>query len=171
MTVTAPKSKDDSPPTKRRAARLAAVQALYQMRATDAASEDVIEEFSDHRLGKEIDGIVYAPVDRALFADIVRGTDDRSEEIDKWIETSLAKGEWRLDRLERIMLVLLQAGTYELLGRPDVPSAVVIDEYVELAHAFFGDREARFVNAVLDGLARDVRTPQEPRKPRKPQEP
>lgn len=161
MTATAPTPKDGHPPSKRRAARLAAVQALYQMRATDAASEDVIEEFSNHRLGKEIDGIVYAPADSALFADVVRGAEARREEIDKWIETSLEGGDWRLERLERIMLVLLQAGTYELLGRPDVPSAVVIDEYVELAHAFFGDSEAGFVNAILDRLARDIRAPQE----------
>lgn len=158
MTAAIPTPKDGPPSSKRSAARLAAVQALYQMRATDAASEHVIEEFSTHRLGKEIDGVVYAPADQALFEDIVRGVDERREEIDKWVEISLEGSDWRLDRLERIMRVLLQAGAYELLGRPDVPSAVVIDEYVELGHAFFGDRETRFVNAVLDRLARDIRT-------------
>lgn len=146
----------------RSAARLAAVQALYQIRATDVGADSVISEFSAHRFGREIDGALYAPADEELFADIVRGVESECDAIDAHIERALDRG-WKLGRLERIVRALLQAGTYELVSQLATPSAVIIDEYVDLAHAFYSGGEPRFVNGVLDKLARDIRAPaQEP---------
>jgi len=142
----------------RSAARLAAAQALYQMRATEVTANSVIAEFSAHRFGREIDGALYAPADEELFADIVRGVEAEREDIDALIAQALDRG-WTLGRLERIMRALLQAGTYELRSQLATPTPVIIDEYVDLAHAFYSGGEPRFVNGVLDRLAREIRAP------------
>ena len=144
----------------RAAARLAAVQALYQhtMEATPLAS--LLDEFHRHRLGGEIDPDLddaqYAAAEVAFFDDLVKGTLARRDEIDALLAGKLAEG-WKLERLDKTMLQVLRAGAYELLARADVPVATAISEYVDVAHAFFEPREAKFVNGVLDAVARAVR--------------
>ena len=140
----------------RAAARLAAVQALYQhdMEAPPAAR--LLDEFHQHRFGMEIDDAVYAGAEAAFFDDLVTGTLARRDEIDALLTGKLAEG-WKLDRLDRTMLQILRAGTYELIARADVPVGTAIGEYLDVAHAFFDAREAKFVNGVLDALAKDVR--------------
>ncbi|MFQ5348746.1 MAG: transcription antitermination factor NusB [Rhodothalassiaceae bacterium] len=141
----------------RSAARLGAVQALYQLDLDpDADADSVVAEFEAHRLGREIEGALYARADRALFADIVRGVAARGAEIDRLLSSVLAEG-WPLERLESVLRAILRAGTYELLARPDIPTAVIINEYVDIAHAFFDDAEPGFANGVLDRLAKEIR--------------
>lgn len=140
----------------RSAARLAAVQALYQneMEATPLAP--LLDEFHVHRLGAEIDEDQYAEAEVTFFDDIVKGVLARRDEIDALIAEKLAQG-WKLERLDRTMLQILRAGVYELLARADVPTGTVIGEYLDVAHAFFDEREAKFVNGVLDSVAKAVR--------------
>lgn len=140
----------------RSAARLAAVQALYQAELGGEDADTVINEFVDHRLGKEIEGDRYLDADEVFFRDLVAGAERRQGEIDALISAALSS-DWSLKRLERIMRALLRAGAYELVARPDVPTKVVIDEYVDVAHAFFGNKEPGFVNGVLDRLGRSAR--------------
>ena len=140
----------------RSAARLAAVQALYQfdMEATPLAR--LLHEFHQHRLGATIEDATYADAEVAFFDDIVTGTDARREEIDLAITGRLAKG-WSMARLDKPMKAILRAGTYELIARPDVPTATVISEYIDVAHAFFDKRETGFVNGLLDAIAKTAR--------------
>jgi transcription antitermination protein NusB len=140
----------------RAAARLAAVQALYQhdMEATPQAR--LLDEFHQHRLGAEIDDDLYAQAETDFFDDVVSGVLARRDEIDALIAARLAEG-WTMARLDKTMAQILRAGTYELLARADVPTGAVISEYLDVTHAFFEKTEARFVNGVLDALAKDVR--------------
>lgn len=140
----------------RAAARLAAVQALYQhdMEATPLAQ--LLDEFHRHRLGAEIDDDVYADAEVAFFDDVVKGVFARRGEIDGELSAKLAEG-WKLERLDKTMLQILRAGAYELMARADVPTPSAISEYVDVAHAFFDEREAKFVNGVLDAVAKAVR--------------
>lgn len=140
----------------RSAARLAAVQALYQHEMEATPVPKLLHEFHQHRLGAEIEDDQYAEADVDFFNDIVQGAAARLDEIDALIAGKLAKG-WSLARLDRTMLQILRAGTYELLARADVTVATVIDEYLDVAHAFFDAREAKFVNGVLDALAKEHR--------------
>lgn len=145
---------------KRRArtvARLAAVQALYQMETAGEGAEAVIREFRDHRFEGDIEGETLADADEDYFAEIVRGVVGGQVRLDRAISGRLA-AKWRLERLDATARALLRAGAWELADRPDTPAEVVIDEYVELAKAFFeGGPEPGFVNGALDGLARELR--------------
>ncbi len=142
---------------KRSIARLAAVQALYQLELNPGLStEGVIREFVRHRLGREIDGDVYGEADEALFADIVTGAARDRERIDEAIAAALSD-EWPLARLETILRALLEAAAYELLHRPDIPPRVTLSEYVAIAHAFFAGKEPGLANGVLHHLARTLR--------------
>lgn len=140
----------------RSTARLAAVQALYQQQMEGTALARLLDEFHQHRLGKEIDEDHYGEAEVEFFDDIVAGVDARREEIDELVIGKLSAG-WTLARLDKTMLQILRSGTYELVARNDVPTAAVINEYVDVAKAFFDDREAKFVNGILDAIARDVR--------------
>lgn len=140
----------------RAAARLAAVQALYQHQMEGTAVTRLLDEFHQHRIGQEVEGDEYADADVAFFDDVVRGTIARRDEIDAALTARLAEG-WSITRLDKTMLQILRAGTYELMARADVPKAASISEYVDVAKAFFDDREAKFVNGVLDAVAKDVR--------------
>jgi len=140
----------------RSASRLAAVQALYQYDMEQPAMAQLLDEFHMHRLGAEIEDVEYADADVAFFDDVVKGVAARREEIDGLVGARLAQG-WSIARLDKTMLQILRAGTYELLARADVPRATAISEYVDVAHAFFEAREAKFVNGVLDAVAKDVR--------------
>jgi len=141
----------------RAAARLAAVQALYQQQMEGTRLEALLDEFHLHRLGAEIDEDQYARAEVKFFDDVVKGTLARRDEIDAVVAEKLADG-WSLERLDKTMLQILRAGTYELMARADVPTGAAISEYVDVAHAFFEPREARFVNGVLDAVAKAVRT-------------
>ena len=141
----------------RSAARLAAVQALYQKDMEGTALARLLDEFHQHRLGREIeDGEQYAEAEVDFFDDVVRGVDARRDEIDALITGKLSEG-WSIRRLDKTMVQVLRAGAYELLARADVPVGSVISEYVDVAKAFFDDREAKFANGVLDAIAKDVR--------------
>ncbi|MBI1198095.1 MAG: transcription antitermination factor NusB [Phenylobacterium sp.] len=140
----------------RSVARLAAVQALYQMEVSSIGVEHVIREFSEHRFDRDVDGVTLAAADEAFFGDLVRGVVGEQSRIDAAIVRRLASG-WRLERLDATVRAILRAGAFELAHRPDVPTEVVIDEYVELAKSFFEGTEPGFVNGALDGVARDVR--------------
>lgn len=140
----------------RSAARLAAVQALYQYHMEKTGLALLLDEFHQHRLGAEIEDVTYNEADHTFFDDLVQGTIVRIEEIDGLIAGKLADG-WSLTRLDRTMLQILRVGSYELLARADVPKATAISEYVDVAHAFFDAREAKFVNGLLDAIARQVR--------------
>ena len=140
----------------RSAARLAALQALYQLEITGSAPEDVIREFIEHRFEHDSESGNDRPQDEAFFADVVRGVLKHQVEIDRAIARSLASG-WTLQRIDSTLRALMRAAAYELVARRDVPGKVVIDEYVELARDFFEGDEPGFVNAVLDKLARQKR--------------
>ena len=141
----------------RTVARLAAVQALYQMELSGSGVETVIREFSDHRFEADLEGETLAEADEAFFAEVVRGVVAEQSAIDRAVAARLASG-WKLERLDATARAILRAGAFELISRPEIPLEIVIDEYVELAKAFFeGPTEAKFVNAALDGVARDVR--------------
>ena len=140
----------------RSAARLAAVQALYQRQMEGTPLARLLDEFHQHRLGRQIEDAHYADAEVEFFDDLVRGVAAREEEIDALLGQRLAQG-WSLSRLDKTMLQILRAGAYELLARPDVPVGTAISEYVDVAHAFFEAREAKFVNGVLDAVAKAVR--------------
>jgi transcription antitermination protein NusB len=140
----------------RSAARLAAVQALYQMEMEATPLPNLLHEFHEHRLGATIEDVTYAPAEQPFFDDVVKGVDARLAEIDTLIAAKLASG-WTLERLDKPMRQILRAGTYELLARIDVPTASVISEYVDVAHAFYDKREAGFVNGLLDAVAKSAR--------------
>lgn len=140
----------------RSAARLAAVQALYQHTMEEIPIAQLLHEFHMHRLGEEIDDEQFADADVDFFDDVVEGTTARLAEIDGLIEGKLASG-WSLTRLDRTLHQILRAGTYELLARRDVPVGSVINEYLDVAHAFFDAKDTRFANGLLDAIAKDVR--------------
>lgn len=140
----------------RSAARLAAVQALYQREMEKTPLAQLLHEFHHHRLGATIEDVEYADAEVDFFDDVVSGVDARADEIDGLVSGRLAEG-WSLDRLDRPMRQILRAGTYELLARADVPTASIISEYVDVAHAFYDKREAAFVNGLLDAVAKQVR--------------
>ena len=140
----------------RSASRLAAVQALYQLEMEGTPMTQLLHEFHQHRLGATIEDVTYVPAEEAFFDDIVKGVAARREEIDALVVARLAKG-WSLERLDKPMRQILRAGAYELLARADVPTGTVISEYVDVAHAFYDQREAGFVNGLLDAIAKAVR--------------
>ena len=140
----------------RSAARLAAVQALYQQEMEGTPLPRLLHEFHEHRLGATIEDAHYHEAEQDFFDDIVTGADARRVEIDAMISARLAEG-WILERLDRPMRAILRAGAYELIARPDVPVGSVISEYVDVAHAFFDKRESGFVNGLLDAIAKEAR--------------
>lgn len=146
-----------APRQARSVARLAAVQALYQMEVSSAGAETVIREFSEHRFDRDMEDMTLAGADEPFFADLVRGVVAQQKVVDAAIAKRLAQG-WRLERLDATVRAILRAGAYELANRPDVPTEVAIDEYVELAKSFFEGPEPGFVNGALDAVAQDVRS-------------
>jgi N utilization substance protein B len=141
----------------RSAARLAAVQALYQHEMEQTPIPLLLHEFHHHRLGAEIEGARYADAEVDFFDDLVSGVHARGAELDERISLRLSK-DWALNRLDRPMRQILRAGTYELVARIDVPTGTIISEYVDVAKAFYDKKEAAFVNGLLDAVAKDVRT-------------
>jgi N utilization substance protein B len=135
----------------RHAARLGAVQALYQMEMNGAGAEEVAQEFADHRFDE-----LPVPPDEDFFRAVVNGVPPHQVEIDRAIAASLSQS-WKLERVDSILRAILRCGVYELVARRDVPAKVVIDEYVAVAGAFFGGDEPGFVNGALDTIARRKR--------------
>jgi transcription antitermination protein NusB len=140
----------------RSAARLAAVQALYQQEMEGIGIAQLLHEFHQHRLGATIDGVEYAHAEIDYFDDVVSGAYARRGELDALIAARLGAG-WSMARLDKPMKAILRAGAYELVARPDVPAATVLNEYVDVAKAFYDARETGFVNGLLDALAKGVR--------------
>lgn len=140
----------------RAAARLAAVQALYQREMEGTPVPVLLNEFHQHRLGAVIEDVEYADADVLFFDDIVKGVDARRDEIDSAIAAKLS-ADWTLERLDKPMRQILRAGTYELLARADVPVGAVISEYLDVTDAFYDRREKGFVNGILDSVAKAVR--------------
>jgi transcription antitermination protein NusB len=149
-----PQTRDRS--RSRSAARLAAVQALYQQEMEQTPIPALLHEFHHHRLGATIEGVEYEDAEVDFFDDVVRGVHARSAELDELIAGKLAK-DWSLARLDKPMRQILRAGSYELVARIDVPTGSVISEYVEVAKAFYDKRETAFVNGLLDAIAKEVR--------------
>lgn len=141
----------------RSAARLAAVQALYQMDMTGADANDVVGEFEQYRLGEIAKTFGVRETDGAFFRDIVLGVVREQRAIDPVLDAHLAEG-WRLSRIDSILRAILRSAAFELALRDDVPAKVVINEYVDISHAFFGSEEPKVVNGILDHLARSRRT-------------
>ncbi|PVE23240.1 transcription antitermination factor NusB [Microvirga sp. KLBC 81] len=143
-------------PAERSAARLAAVQALYQMDLSGKTVVDALAEFEAFWIGREVEGIEFKPSDIEFFRNVISGVVQNQRAIDVKIDKALAEG-WPLRRVEAVLRAILRAGGYELMFRKDVPARVVITEYVDVTHGFYGEDEPGLVNAVLDTLARDVR--------------
>lgn len=138
----------------RHAARLAAVQALYQMEMSGGGADEVAREFAEHRFAE-----LPATPDADFFESVLTGVPQHQVEIDRAIAASLSE-KWRLERIDSILRAVLRCGVFELVARRDVPAKVVIDEYVAVAGAFFGADEPGFVNAALDTIARRKRAPE-----------
>ncbi len=144
----------NAPKQARSVARLAAVQALYQMEVSGTGVDAVVREFHDHRFQTDLEGEPLAAADEPFFGDLARGVVRAQADIDAAIVRRLAPG-WRLSRLDATARAILRCAAFELLRRPDIPREIVINEYLEIAKSFFGAVEAGFVNGVLDAIARD----------------
>ncbi|MFC4625329.1 transcription antitermination factor NusB [Daeguia caeni] len=153
-----PRPHNNAPRTanKRGAARLAAVQALYQMDVAGTGVMEIVAEYEAFRLGKEVDGTQYLDADPQWFRAIVAGVVDAQLKLDPLIHQALTE-DWPLSRLDSTLRAILRAGAWELKSRKDVPTAVIVSEYVDIAKAFYSDDEPKLVNAVLDRIAFVVR--------------
>ncbi|MEM7171000.1 MAG: transcription antitermination factor NusB [Pseudomonadota bacterium] len=148
--------KKGQPGAGRSAARFLAVQALYQASLSDISVDRLLAEFEQHRLQQDLDGADLLPADLPLFRDLVKGASAAADRLDDMLAAVLDE-DWTVERLDLLLRALLRAGIYELSERLDVPARVVVSEYVDLAHAFFHEREPGMVNGMLDRLARDLR--------------
>ncbi|MDG1858337.1 MAG: transcription antitermination factor NusB [Emcibacteraceae bacterium] len=140
----------------RSSARLAAVQALYQIETNGTPAKIVAKEFVDHRIDEIIDDTPLEKADAAFFTDIVVGTHDRLNEIDEIIKAHLSEG-WTLERIESVARASIRAGVYEIIARVDVPTKVIINEYIDATKAFFDDGTPSFVNGILDKISKNIR--------------
>jgi N utilization substance protein B len=147
---------NDRKANRRGAARLAAVQALYQMDIAGTGLNEILAEFESHWIGREVEGNQYLPAEAAFFRDVVGGVVREQRKLDPLIDAALERS-WPLKRIEAILRAVLRAGAYELDHRRDVPARVVVTEYVDVAGAFVDRDETGMANAVLDQLARDMR--------------
>lgn len=150
--------------TARSAARIAAVQGLYQMDMAQTDLNAVIDEFRGIRFLQAEPEEAIAGADPTFFAELLKGVVRRQRDIDPIVDQQLAAG-WQLGRVDSILRAILRAGVFELMERPDVPAKVVINEYIEIAHAFFAEDEPKVVNGILDKLARRLRMEEFAEKP------
>lgn len=152
-----PQQRSDAPrpANQRGAARLAAVQALYQMDIGRQSLEDTLAQFSAHHLGREIEGEQYLPADADFFRQIVSGVIRSQLDIDPTVDNALSR-DWPMARVDATLRAILRAATFELLRRKDIPPGVVIDEYVDIARAFYEDDAPGLVNGVLDAIAKQA---------------
>jgi len=154
--MAAGKPNDTRKANRRGAARLAAVQALYQMDVAGTPINEILAQFESYWIGREVEGEQYLPAEAAFFRDIVGGVVREQRKLDPLIDAALQRG-WPLKRVEAVLRAALRAGAYELDHRKDVPARVIVSEYVDVAHAFVESDETGMVNAVLDQLARQLR--------------
>jgi N utilization substance protein B len=154
--MVAGKPNDKRKANRRGAARLAAVQALYQMDVAGTPINEILAQFESYWIGREVEGEQYLPAEAAFFRDIVGGVVREQRKLDPLIDAALQRG-WPLKRVEAVLRAALRAGAYELDHRKDVPARVIVSEYVDVAHAFVESDETGMVNAVLDQLAREMR--------------
>ena len=154
--MAAGKPNDKRKANRRGAARLAAVQALYQMDVAGTPINEILAQFESFWIGREVEGEQYLPAEAAFFRDIVGGVVREQRKLDPLIDAALQRG-WPLKRVEAVLRAALRAGAYELDHRKDVPARVIVSEYVDVAHAFVESDETGMVNAVLDQLAREMR--------------
>lgn len=145
-----------APGQRRLGARLAAVQALYQLQMSDNTTEEVVEQFVKERLKEEVDGLSLADADRKLFRALVAGAAKSAEDSDNML-AGVLPDDWPLERIETLLLALFRAAVHELADVPETPARVIITQYMEVAHAFFGGKEPGFVNSLLDRLAHELR--------------
>ncbi|GJD29370.1 Transcription antitermination protein NusB [Methylobacterium adhaesivum] len=141
----------------RSGARLSVVQALYEMEIAGKGVIEAVAEFETFWIGQTVDGVEHPPAEIAFFRDLLRGVVDEQRAIDPMLDGALAQG-WPLKRIEAVLRAILRAGAYELMHRRDVPARAAISEYVDVAHSFYGGDEPGMVNAVLDKVAREVRS-------------
>jgi N utilization substance protein B len=153
-------------PAERSAARLAAVQALYQMDVAGKGLADVTAEFEAFWIGRDVEGIAFQPAEKAFFRELLSGAVEEQRSIDPLIDSALARG-WPLTRVEAVLRAILRAGAYEVTFRKDVPVRASISEYVDIAHNFYSDDEPGMVNAVLDTIAREKRPGELGERPRR----
>ncbi|WP_398478738.1 transcription antitermination factor NusB [Tardiphaga sp.] len=151
-----PEPKGERKANRRGAARLAAVQALYQMDVGGTGINEVLAEFESFWIGSEVEGEQYLPAEGAFFRDVVSGVLRDQKELDPLIDDVLSRG-WPLARVEAILRAVMRAGAYELQHRKDIPGRVIVSEYVDVAHAFVERDETGMVNAVLDQIGRQYR--------------
>jgi N utilization substance protein B len=149
-------SSNDRRANRRGAARLAAVQALYQMDIAETPLHEILAEFESHWIGREVEGAQYLPAEAAFFREVVRGVVAEQRKLDPMINEALSQA-WPLKRIEAVLRAILRAGAYELDKRADIPARVIVSEYVDVANAFVEKNETGMVNAVLDQLARRLR--------------
>ena len=155
MSVSQPTASTQRPANQRGAARLAAVQALYQMDVGRQTLEDTLSQFNAHMLGREVEGEQYLPADADFFRQIVSGVIRSQLDIDPTIDNCLSS-DWPVGRIDATLRAILRAAAFELLRRRDIPQGVVINEYVDIAKAFYEDDAPGLVHAVLDNIAKQV---------------
>ena len=153
-----PDAKDSSGAAKtanqRGAARLAAVQALYQMEVGHVSLEQTLSQFAAHHLGKEVEGEQYLPADADFFSQIIKGVIRSQLEIDPLINARLSD-EWPVGRIDATLRAILRSAAFELLKKPDIPENVIISEYLDVTRAFFDDDAVKLVNGVLEAIKKD----------------
>lgn len=149
-------SENIRPANKRGSARLAAVQAIYQMDLSSTPVAEVVQEYENIRIGQEVDGDTYLEADLGWFRGIVAGVVELQTELDPMINDALPD-DWPLSRIDTLLRAVMRSGSFELLKRKDVPAKVVINEYLDVAKAFFNEDEPRLVNGVLNRIARELR--------------
>ena len=159
MAAAGSRRQDDRKANRRGAARLAAVQALYQMDVAGTGLNEIFAEFESHWIGREVEGSQYLPAEAAFFRGIVGGVVEEQRRLDPLIDSVLSGG-WPLKRVEALLRAVLRAGVFELDSKWDIPVRVIISEYVDVAHAFLDADETGMVNAVLDEMARKLRAPE-----------
>lgn len=149
------RTEDRSKPSRRRMARIAVVQALYQIELNGERPESVLKQFEQHRLGQTDEG-VHMNADPRFFAELLRGVAERRVEIDGLLGEAMSPGH-QVDRIEVVLRAILRAAAYELIAKPDVPPRVILAEYVDITGDFFSEREAALANGILDRVARGAR--------------
>ena len=155
MSASEPTSAAPRPANQRGAARLAAVQALYQMDVGRQTLEDTLSQFNAHMLGREVEGEQYLPADADFFRQIVTGVIKSQLDIDPIIDKALSN-DWPVGRIDATLRAILRGAAFELLRRKDIPQGVVISEYVDIAKAFYEDDAPKLVHGVLDTIAKQV---------------
>jgi N utilization substance protein B len=150
------KGASPKPANARGVARLIAVQALYQMDVGGTTLPQALAEFEMFRLADEVDGWAYRPADKGYFRHLVQGVVDSQKTLDPAIHSALPDG-WPLTRLDTLLRAILRTAAFEIMKRQDIPAPVILNEYVDVAKAFYEDQEVRLTNGVLNALVKRFR--------------